>query len=146
MELLISSLALIVSAVTGVWTLRNSRDQAQAARLANVTSIIDTERSLAGVPTALRFHGITQAALDEAGVTAAEFAYLLANCSSTSLYHNWSSEDPNLPFAENSYRHAMCASADFRRAWPLIKRMMNKGTFTSRMDATIATIQARATP
>lgn len=143
MELLISSLALFVSALTGIWTIRHTREQAQAAKLANVTSIIAVERSLGTIPTALRLHGITNDELEDAGVTAEGLAYLLASCSATSIYHNFSAEDPTQPFADDSYRHAMCASPDFRRAWPLVKRMMNKGTFVSRMDATIAGVEAR---
>jgi hypothetical protein len=141
-ELLIALVALFVSAVTGIWTLRLNRDQLQSARLANVTNIVNIERSLSDVPSALRFHGISQQSLDEAGITANEFAYLLASCSATSLYHNFSREDPNQPFAVDSYRYRMCATADFRKAWPLLKRMMNTGTFVSRMDRTIALIQA----
>jgi hypothetical protein len=146
MELIISSLALFVSAITGIWTLRHARDQAQAARLANITSIVNIERSLGNVPTALRFHGITKDALAEVGITAEEFAYLLGSCSATSVYHNSSGEDPTRPFAAGSYRYTMCAAADFRRAWPLVKRMMNQGTFVSRMDATIALIEGGRPP
>jgi hypothetical protein len=142
MELVIALLALFVSAVTGVWTLRLNRDQLQSARLANITNIVNIERSLSDVPSALRFHGISQQCLDDAGVTADEFAYLLASCSATSLYHNFSRENPDQPFAADSYRHAMCASADFRKVWPLLKRMMNPGTFVARMDRTIALIES----
>lgn len=145
MELIIALLALFVSTITGVWTLRLNRDQLQSARLANVTNIVNIERSLSEVPSALRFHGISQQALDDAGITAQEFAYLLASCSATSVYHNFSGENPDQPFAPGSYRHAMCASPDFRKAWPLLKRMMNPGTFVARMDRTIAALAAEPT-
>lgn len=143
MELFIATLALVVSTLIGVWTLRHTREQARAARLANVTNIVSIERSLADVPTALRFHGISQRDLDQAGISAAEFAYLVASCSATSLYHNSSEENPGKPFGPGNYRRRMCESEDFRRAWPLLKRMMNGGTFVSRMDATIAVIETR---
>ena len=143
MELFIAALALLISTLIGVWTLRHTREQARAARLANVTNIVSIERSLADVPTALRFHGISQHDLDQVGITAAEFAYLVASCSATSLFHNSSEEDPGKPFGPGNYRRRMCESADFQRAWPLLKRMMNAGTFVSRMDATIAAIQAQ---
>lgn len=143
MELFIAILALLISTLIGVWTLRHTREQARAARLANVTNIVSIERSLADVPTATRFHGISQQDLDEAGITAAEFAYLVASCSATSLYHNSSEENPGAPFAPGNCRRSMCESADFRRAWPLLKRMMNAGTFVSRMDATIAAIEGQ---
>src|SRR5688572_3971226 len=86
MELIVAWLALVVSLATGVWSLRSIREQARIARLANVTGIVDVERSLADVPSALRFHGVTAADLDAAGVTAAELAYLVANCSVSGLY------------------------------------------------------------
>ncbi|GAC1622331.1 MAG: hypothetical protein NVS9B10_06210 [Nevskia sp.] len=143
MELVIALLALVVSAATGVWTIRNSREQVEAMRLANVANIVDVERMLASVPSALRFHGVTPADLEAAGVTAAELAYLLSSCSATSLYHNNSREDPQRPFAPGSYRHGMCATEDFRRAWPLLKRLMNPGVFVSRIEATLAMIESR---
>src|SRR5438046_6838568 len=124
-----SLVALLVSACTGVWTLRHNRDQVHVARVANLVNIVEVERSLSEVPSALRFHGITEQALEEAGVTAAELAYLAASCSATGLYHNFSPEDPRQPFDSGSYRYRMCETADFRRAWPLLKRMMNRGTF-----------------
>jgi len=143
MELIIAILAFVVSTVTAVWTLRHNREQVQFARLANVTSIIEVERSLGSVPAALRFHGITEQSLRDAGVTAEEFAYLVSNCSATGVYHNFSREDPNEPFAVDSYRYSMCATPEFRRAWPLVRSMLNKGIFVGRMDATIAAVEAR---
>jgi len=62
-----------------------NREQMRVMRLA---SIVEIERSLGDVPSALRFRGIAEQHLRQTGVSPAEFACLLANCSATSIYHN----------------------------------------------------------
>jgi len=143
MEIVIASIALLVSIASSLWTYRQNREQVRVARLSNLTSIVGVEGSLGKVPSALRFHGIDQAELAEAGVTPEEFAYLLTNCTATAFYHNTSNEKPDQPFAEGSYRRAMCVTPDFQRAWPVLKKMMNKGMFVSRVDATIAAVRKK---
>lgn len=109
----------------------------------NLGYIVQIEKSLENTPSAFRFHGITPTDIAAAGVTEQELAYLVASCTSGGIYHESMGASGSVPFERNSYRYNMCCTEDFRRAWPLVKRMMNKNKhgFVAKVDLTISQIE-----
>lgn len=138
MEAIVTIAAATISGLFVVWTVWFNLKQAQTLRLTNLAHLIGLERSIAEIPTVFRFHGISEAQIKEAGLTPQELAYLVASTTAGGVYHMTHARNVIEPFQEGSYRHAMCASLDFRRAWPLIKIMMNESGYIQRIDSTIA--------
>lgn len=99
------------------------------------------ERSLADIPTAFRFHGITPEQLKEIGVTPEEFAYLVANFSAGHIFH-FGILNNTEPFERDGYRYTMLKTQATRKAWPLIKRMIAPGKYGDKIEATIKAIEA----
>jgi len=110
----------------------------------NLHSIVEVERSLAEVPSALRFHGITEQDLQDHGVTAAELAYLVASFTAGHIYHMTHNPDASGPFPEGGYRYQMCSSEHTRRVWPLLRRFYNFSPYVQRIEDTIKVFQPGA--
>lgn len=136
----VSLVALLVSLGTAWWTVVFNRGQMNSGVWTNLNPIVQVERSLGQVPSAFRFHGITETNLSEAGVTAEELAYLVASFTSGHIYHMTHNPDAVTPFPENSYRYQMLSAPATQQAWPLIKRMLSGTNYTQRLDATLASI------
>ncbi|HEY0018072.1 MAG TPA: hypothetical protein VGC13_17280 [Longimicrobium sp.] len=137
-EVLVAVLALVVSVITFVWTLRSHSIQAKHATLqANMAVLVEVWGALAKNPSLLRFHGISPAELQEVGVDAEELAYLVASFEAASVYYRYFENTPN-PFPEGSLRQRMCASEATQRAWPLLQRFFAGDTnYLSKIQATI---------
>lgn len=129
----LSITAIIVSVISLVLTFHVNR-------LTSLSSIINVELSLSKIKSAFRFHGITDKKLEAAGITAEELAYLVSSFTAGGIYHRISGIPYiwlSTPFKEGTYRYEMCKSSDTRKAWPLIKKMMNPSRFRDRIDNTI---------
>lgn len=105
--------------------------------LSNLAHLISLERSIADIPSVFRFHGISDEEIKSAGVSPEELAYLVASVTAGGVYHRTIKPGSIEPFATGTYRHTMCCTEEFRRAWPLVKRMMNETDFTKRIDLSI---------
>ena len=136
----ISGLALIV-ALLAFWqaSLVNRTQQASSAWLAQLSAIIEVEGRLGDLPEALRFHGIGRDELDQAGLTPQEFAYLLNSFTLGDIQDRVLHPNLRIPFGvkTETYRYRMCKSKETRKAWPMIKKLMNPSAFVDRIDLTI---------
>jgi hypothetical protein len=81
---------------------------------------VRVERSLAEVPGAFRFHGITDADLIAADVTAGELAYLVANFTAGRIHDTAAYSMLKRPFGKQNYRYKMLEKPSTQRAWELI--------------------------
>lgn len=106
------------------------------ARLTSLSSTVSVERSLAEVPEAFRFHGISQADLDEAGITDKELAYLVANFTAGRIHDAAAYTMSNKPFDKLNYRYKMLEQLATRNAWMLILRMMTEDKYIRRLQKT----------
>ena len=131
---IVSVLALIVSAVAFWQTMRLNR-------VAYYTEMAQVEARLSDLPGALRFHGLAKEDLLAVGLALDEFAYLLNSFTLGSTRHQVLSRSTK-PFRPGTYRYNMCKSEATRRAWPLIKMMMNTTDFVKAIDRTIERIEA----
>jgi hypothetical protein len=139
-----SAAALAISMVSLAMTIYLSRTQALVnARLANLTMRVGLVDKVCETPSVLRFHGISTSDLEAAAITPAEFSYLLGLYEAGSAYFEHYQRGEHTPFATGELRYKMCATADFRRAWPLIKKFVQATPFTDRIEATIRAIQAQ---
>jgi hypothetical protein len=114
--------------------------QVQQEQLAlNLSPIVTVELKLAELPSAIRFHGITEQELAAHDIAANELAYVVASFTAGRIYHEARKRHITAPFDQHSerYRYQMCISAKTRKAWPLVKRMMNQSSFVERIEATI---------
>ncbi len=138
----LSVLALIV-AVLALWQahLANKTQQSSSTWLAHLSEIVEVEARLGDLPEALRFHGISKEELDHVGLAPQEFAYLLNSFTLGSAWDRILHPNLRTPFGVDSYRYRMCKSRDFRKAWPLVKRLMNPSDFVARVDLTIMQLE-----
>ncbi|MGA9769376.1 MAG: hypothetical protein WBV94_10065 [Blastocatellia bacterium] len=141
-ELIISIIALALSVLsiilTVVFTLRQIRT---TSILESNAAIIDVEKALSKVPSALKFHGIKEDDLTQANITTEEFAYLLTSFTAGAIYYRTLLNANDDPFEEGSYRYIMCSQSSTRKAWPIIRKMMSNHVFRKKMDKTIAIIE-----
>jgi hypothetical protein len=79
--------------------------------------------------------------LDKAGITPQEFAYLLNSFTLGGTWHRILHPDLKTPFGVDHYRYRMCKSGATRKAWPLVKMLMNRSPFVEQVDLTIKQIE-----
>ena len=148
---LFSAVSFFALVFTIVFQLRQAVIQSQFNReqLSLILSpIIGVELKLIDIPEALKFHGITEADLAAHDITAQELSYLVASFTAGRIYHEARKAHIRTPFDPDSerYRHLMCRSESTRKAWPLVKRMMNHSSFVDRIQATINLQQSSGNP
>lgn len=131
-------IALIV-ALVALWQAyrANKAQQDSSARLTQLSAIVEVEARLGDLPEALRFHGMSKEELDQAGITPHELAYLLNNFTLGGTSDRILGRNLRIPFGVDSYRYRMCKSKETRKAWPLVKKLMNPSDFVDRIDLTI---------
>ena len=137
MQEFIPWVAIILSLFSIVGTFWFNRRLLGVRGLSNLANLIALERSIAEIPTVFRFHGISAGDIKQAGITPEELAYLVASVTAGGVYHRTVNPGSLKPFLSGTYRHTMCCNEEFRKAWPLVKRMMNESDFTKRIDETI---------
>jgi hypothetical protein len=123
---------------------KSSERAVENLKEANLSPIAEVEKMLGDIPTALEFHGIREEELAEHGLSASEFAYLVASFTVGGTYHRALEPDSRTPFKEGTYRYNMCLSQKTQDAWPLLKRMLNPTPFRDRIEATFGEIKAKA--
>jgi hypothetical protein len=100
--------------------------------LAQLNSV---EEMIAEYPSVLKFHGISQAELDEARITPQEFAYLVSSFTLGGAWYQAYGSEENKPF--DGYRGRICTAEATQRAWPLLKRMMDDSPYRRKVESTI---------
>ena len=141
-QLIISLIALALSILSTIISVVFALRQIKTTSiLASNAAIINTERELGKVPSALKFHGINEDDLKQADITPEELAYLLTSCTGGAIYYRTLRKASDDPFEEGTYRYIMCSQPSTRRAWPLIRRLMGDHIFRTKMDKTIAIIE-----
>lgn len=111
--------------------------QLRYARLLNLSSIVNIERSLGEMMTnGFRFHGITEQDIANAGLKKEELAYLVANFTAGRIYDVSSYTMWWGTFKEDNYRYKMLAQEDTRKAWHLIVRMMTADSYIHKLERT----------
>lgn len=122
------------------------RQEVSETRLSHLAEIVAVEAQLGQLPEALRFHGLSKEDLDEVGVTPQEFAYLLNSFTLGGTWHRILHPNRRTPFGVDHYRSRMCESSATRKAWPLVKKMMNPSEFVESIDSTIRKIEGKEGP
>ncbi|MDO9528330.1 MAG: hypothetical protein Q7J27_04130 [Syntrophales bacterium] len=136
-SLAISLTALIISIGSFGWSIHIGRRRMNAAELASLSHVVNIEQTLGQIPTALKFHGITPEEMEEADIEPKEVAYLLSSFTAGGIYHGTKAQKKIKTFEVGSYRYDMCKSEATRKAWPIIKRMMNPSNYRDKINATI---------
>lgn len=141
-SLCLSVAAILIAIGSLLWNILWSRDvRRRDTHYANSTLLAQIELALKDVPSAIRFRGFSEAELRAAGLTAPEFAYLLANVLAGWVLYEVAEPDSREPFSAGSYRYKLFQSEHTQRAWPLIKQVLDVCPYTDRIDNTIAAIQ-----
>lgn len=141
MEISLSHVAIFISLISIAITLWFNFRKLEVQNMSNLSHMIAQERFLADIPSAFRFHGITDDQIKNAGITAEELSYLVSSITAGGVYHRTHSPNCAKSFDKGSYRYNMIKSEEFRKAWPLVKQMMNKTSFTTKIDNTINLIE-----
>lgn len=122
------------------WNRKKAReDQEKLAIISNLNKRIDIQLAIGNNPDLLRFHGITDEELSNAGVSPEELAYLVASFTAGEIWYRINEKEIEV-FRENSFRRRMLKSEQTRRAWGTVKKMMNDSEYVNVCDRTIADI------
>lgn len=135
-EFALSITAVILSLASFAFTIFANRHQrTQAAIAASNSGLVSVEARIAEQATLLRFHGFEdpEGELNDCGLSASEFAYLVNSFTLGSSYFR-TSASPTTSLTEGSYRQQMCAAIPTRRAWPLIKRMLSDTPYRDHLE------------
>jgi hypothetical protein len=135
---IVAIVALIFSVGTFIKQLRDQRRLKYLEALqSNGALLLETWKQLASVPSALRFHSITEEQLKECGVSKEELIYLVILFESADYYYQHLAKGKG-SFKEGSLRYALLQNPATRRAWPLIKPFFIASTrYVERVDQTI---------
>jgi len=150
MEIVLSLVAITISlAVLLLNSLRFQTQAQRAALAANHAGMFGVESQISSVPSVLRFHGIEdpEAALERHGLTVAEFGYLLGSFTlGGTYYRNAPEAEAEAGIAPGSYRYMMCAASGTQRAWPLLRRLITRSPYRTRLDQIFAELQNADSP
>jgi len=119
----------------------NRRQEFVTGRLSNLASVSDIELMIADHPQLLEFHGISSQELEVAQVSGREVAYLLSSFTAGRMYYSADKARSVKPFERESYRYSMLKSPQTRRAWPIIRKMMEPDSYRDKIDITIQMIE-----
>ncbi len=137
-ETTISSLALIAAVLSLTWQAFVWKKQDVQARLKdNLTLLAELKMRLAEIPEAYRFHGITKEMLQSHQINEKELSYLTANFISGQIYYESISGNNTEPFHENDYRTTMCRTEGVKKAWPLVKLLLDDTNYRKKIEKTI---------
>jgi len=141
MEPFIAALALVLSIISLVWQAYSSRRQrTDNLIIQTLSSMAQLERSLADVPAAFRFHGVSVDKMKEAGFDPAEIAYLVSNITLGGIFHRLHKEHNDIEFVPGSYRYELCRSEYVRDAWPFAERLLTDTDYKKRIVRTLRNI------
>jgi hypothetical protein len=135
---LLSVVALVVSFASVAWTIFAHRSLVKHESVhANMAALVELYNRIESTPTILRFHGVSEEELNAAGLTAKEFAYLVASFEAASVYYRFHEKIPKA-FKQSSLRYRLLANPATRRAWPLLSRFFESDTaYRRKIDATL---------
>ena len=137
-EATISIIALVASFISLGCQAFSWKKQHEQERLnQNIAMLAEIKMKLSEMPEAYRFHGISKNEIREHGVTEKELAYLVANFMAGQVYYEAINNNPDIPFAEGDYRTQICKTEEFRRAWPLVKRMLDDTAYRRKVEKTV---------
>ena len=100
------------------------------------------EANLGNIPSALRFHGVTESELEVAGITPKEFGYLMPIFTVGGIDRRALDDDDITPFQPGDYYRTLLESPDTRRVWPILERLMGPSPYKKRIQATIQEIES----
>ncbi len=143
-ELIFSAFALFLSVTALVWTIISNLEKNKNFAIASCFSLMaQAESMLKDVPSALKFHTISTEDLESIGLSPQEFTYLLVNFTSAGVFYRINHPNDISPFPKGSYRHTMLEAPETRKAWPLLKKVINPeiGTYGKKIEATIKKIE-----
>ena len=142
METIISIVALVVSLSSLGWQAITWRKQHEQERLnQNIALLAEIKMNLAEMPEAFRFHGISEEDMKTHNITEKELAYLVANFMAGQVYYETIDNNPDEPFGENDYRTQICKTEAFRKAWPLVKKILDDTSYRQKVEKTVVRYQ-----
>jgi len=138
LEIIISIVALVVSLSSLGWQAITWRKQHEQGRLnQNIALLAEIKMKLAEMPEAFRFHGISKKDMEAHEITEKELAYLVANFMAGQVYYETIDNNPGEPFGENDYRTQICKTVAFRKAWPLVKKILDDTSYRKKVEKTV---------
>ncbi len=142
MEIIISIVALVVSLSSLGWQAITWKKQHEQERLnQNIALLAEIKMKLAEMPEAFRFHGISEEDMEAHDITEKELAYLVANFMAGQVYYETIDNNPEEPFGENDYRAQICKTKAFRKAWPLVKKILDDTSYRQKVEKTVERYQ-----
>ncbi|MBI9045081.1 MAG: hypothetical protein JEZ06_11375 [Anaerolineaceae bacterium] len=151
--LIVAIFSLVAAVITNIYDRRTQRDIFRkemeeirniTAREVNSTTFTQVEEILINHPDLLKFEGITKKdfkILKEHGLSKRESAYMFIKFKVTARYFFLSDEDES-PYSEKRYRYQTLLNKEVREAWKIMKKTISNHTFKTKMDNTIAIIEA----
>lgn len=136
--------ATIASLFWAFWSWRRAEFRIRAHE--NTKLMIAIEAKLSEIPSALRFHGVTETKIEATGLSVKEFIYLVGSFSSGQTFYEFENQDPGTPFPQDNYRGIMCSHQDVAMAWPLLRNFLDDTSYRKRLETSIQRYATKSNP
>ena len=127
--------AALASLLWALWSWRRVEFRARAHE--NMKLMMGVESKLVELPSALRFHGVSERQIQETGLSVSEFIYIVSSFSAGQTFYEFESLNTTIPFPQNDYRGIMCSNPDIAKAWPLLCTFLDDTPFRSKLETSI---------
>lgn len=143
MDSIVSISAIIISLFSVLYSVTRNRKMEYKLRLsANLQMVGNIELKLVENPDLLICHGISIIDIEKTGLTPKQFGYLVASFTSGSLFFRQMRKIKNYhSFNPGGYRYNMVLNKEVRKAWPLLKRLMEPSIYRDKIEETINMIE-----
>ena len=136
-SILTSIAAIVISTIAIAWSILSWRKVEWRIRAhENLKLMMAVEAKLSDLPSALRFHGISESEILEAGITVPEFIYLVQNFSAGQAFYEFEADQVDKAFLGDDYRATICAQPEVQKSWRLIRPFMDATPYRQRLDRT----------
>tara|TARA_R110000868_G_scaffold306734_1_gene567968 strand:+ start:1732 stop:2172 length:441 start_codon:yes stop_codon:yes gene_type:complete len=134
-EIIFSTIAVIFSTFSLVYTVYRNRKSDQKTSLSqNINAVANIELQAISNPEIFQVHGISKEEIEETGYSEIQFAYLVNSFTAASLYYRRNSSGGLKSFNKGGYRYNIVSQPNFKKAWPVLKRMMENSEFRTKLD------------
>ena len=134
-EIIFSSIAIVLSVGSLVYTVRLNNNRERKGHLQkNLDTIAGIEMQAIDHPEVLELHGIKKEEIVASGLTETQFAYLVCSFTAASIFFRENPFHSMKTFEKGGYRYNMISTEKFKKAWPLLKRMMENTDFRKKLE------------
>lgn len=135
--LVISVLSTLISIAAVIIAVRSAKEQKRISKTTiHYNQILEVHKLIMSNPSLLEFHGVSQAVLNQIGITPTEFIYVMLSLEASQVYYEIENKDIINPADFSLYRKTFLSNEKVKSVWQTIYRdsMTDQDHFTKAID------------